>query len=41
MLDSKIITIKQHVWFKGRILLDQLKNGRPSAIIYFHMPDIW
>ena len=44
--DSYTITIKQIVRFQGRmhfekILLDQDKNGRQSAIIHFHMAVIW
>ena len=44
--DNYIITIKQNVRFQGRMhpgkfWLDQIQYGRLSAIIYFHMPDIW
>ena len=44
--DSYTITIKQNVRFQKRIdleknLLDQIQNGRLSAIIHFHMADIW
>ena len=40
------ITIKQIVRFQERmhfekIQLDQVQNGRQSAIIHFHMADIW
>ena len=40
------ITIKQNVWFQERmhlekIRLDKIQNGRLSAIIHFHMADIW
>ena len=43
--DSYIITIKQIVRFQERMHLekfqvDKIKNGRLSAIIYFHMPNI-
>ena len=39
-------TIKQIVRFQGRmhfekIQLDQVQNGRQSAIIHFHMAIIW
>ena len=38
--------IKQNVRFHERMhpeqfRLDQIQNGRLSAIFYFHMPDIW
>ena len=44
--DSWTITIKQNVQFQVGICsvkfqLDQIKNGRLSAIINFNMPDIW
>ena len=44
--DSYTITIKQIVRFQGRmhfekIQLDQVQNGRQSAIIHFYMADIW
>ena len=44
--DIYTITIKQIVRFQGRmhfekIQLDQVQNGRISAIIQFHMADIW
>ena len=44
--DSYTITIKQFVRFQERMhlekfRLDQIQNGRLSAIIYFHMSDIW
>ena len=44
--DSYTITIKQIVRFQGRmhfekIQLDQVQNGRKSAIIHFHMAVIW
>ena len=44
--DIYTITIKQIVRFQGRmhfekIQLDQVQNGRLSAIIQFHMADIW
>ena len=43
--DSLTITIKQNVRFQVGICsekfqLDQIKNGRLSAIINFNMPDI-
>ena len=44
--DSYIITIKQILRFQERMhfekfQLDQIQNGRLSAIIHFHMADIW
>ena len=44
--DSYTIAIKQIVRFQGRmhfekIQLDQVQNGRQSAIIHFYMADIW
>ena len=44
--DSYTITIKQIVRFQERMhfeknQLDQVKNGRRSAIIHFHMALIW
>ena len=42
--DSYTITIKQIVRFQERRHLekvDKIKNGRLSAIIHFHMADIW
>ena len=44
--DIYTITIKQIVWFQGRmhfekIQLDQVQNSRQSAIIHFHMAVIW
>ena len=44
--DIYTITIKQNVWFQERmhlekIRLDKIQNGRSSAIIHFHMADIW
>ena len=44
--DSYTITIKHSVRFQERMQfeknqLDQAQNGRLSAIIYFHMADIW
>ena len=44
--DIYTITIKQIVRFQGRmhfekIQLDQVQNGRQSAIIHFHMAVIW
>ena len=44
--DIYTITIKQIVSFQGRmhfekIQLDQVQNGRQSAIIHFHMAVIW
>ena len=38
--------MKQNVWFQERmhlekIRLDKIQNGRLSAIIHFHMADIW
>ena len=44
--DSYTITIKQIVRFQGRMhfeknQLDQVQNGRQSAIIHFYMADIW
>ena len=44
--DSYTITIKQIVRFQGRMnfeknQLDQVQNGRQSAIIHFHMAYIW
>ena len=44
--DSYTITNKQIVRFQGRMhflknLLDQVQNGRQSAIILFHMAVIW
>ena len=44
--DSYTITIKQIVRFQERMHLekfqvDKIKNGRLSAIIHFHMADIW
>ena len=44
--DSYTITIKQIVRFQERMhfekfRLDQIQNGRLSAIIHFHMADIW
>ena len=44
--DIHTITIKQIVRFQERlhfekIQLDQVKNGRQSAIIHFHMAVIW
>ena len=46
MLDGKTITIKQNVRFqeskhREKIRLDQIQNGHLSAIIHFHMADIW
>ena len=46
MLESRTIAIKQNVRFQERmhlvkIRLDQIKNGRLSAIIHFHMADIY
>ena len=43
--DSYIITIKQIVWFQermhlGKVQLDQIQNGRLSAIIHLDRPDI-
>ena len=40
------VTIKQNVRFQGRmhfekIQLDQVQNGRQSAIIHFHISVIW
>ena len=37
---------KKNVWFQERmhlekIWLDRIQNGRLSAIIHFHMADIW
>ena len=44
--DIYTITTKQIVRFQGRmhfekIQLDQVQNGRQSAIIHFHMAVIW
>ena len=44
--DIYTITIKQIVRFQERmhlkkIRLDEIQNGRLSAIIHFHMADIW
>ena len=44
--DSYTITIKQIVRFQERMhfeknQLDEVKNGRQSAIIHFHMALIW
>ena len=44
--DIYTITIKQIVRFQERmhfekIRLDKIQNGRLSAIIHFHMADIW
>ena len=44
--DSYTITIRQIVRFQERmsfekIQLDQVQNGRQSAIIHFHMAVIW
>ena len=44
--DIYTITIKQIVRFQERmhfvkIQLDQVQNGRQSAIIHFHMAGIW
>ena len=44
--DIYTITIKQIVRFQGRMhlkknQLDQVQNGRQSAIIHFHMAVIW
>ena len=44
--DSYTITIKQIVRFQERMRfekfqLDQVQNGRLSAIIHFHMAVIW
>ena len=44
--DSYTIAIKQIVRFQGRMhfekfQLDQVQNGRTSAIIHFHMAVIW
>ena len=44
--DNYTITIKQIVRFQERIHLekfqvDKIQNGRLSAIIHFHMADIW
>ena len=44
--DIYTITIKQIVRFQermhfGKFQLDQVQNGRQSAIIHFHMADIW
>ena len=44
--DSYTIIIKQIVRFQERMYLeknqlDQIQNGRLSAIIHFHMADIW
>ena len=44
--DIYTITIKQIVRFQERMRfeknqLDQVKNGRQSAIIHFHMAVIW
>ena len=44
--DSYTITIKQIVRFQERMLfekfqLDQVQNGRQSAVIHFHMAVIW
>ena len=46
MLDSLTITIKQNVRFQERmhlekIRLEQIQNGRFSAIIHSHMAVIW
>ena len=46
MLDVETITIKQNVRFQERMYLekfrlDQIQNGHLSAIIHFHMADIW
>ena len=46
VLDGKTITIKQNVRFQERMhlekfVLDQIQNGLLSAIIHFHMGDIW
>ena len=43
--DSYTITIKQLVWFQermhfGKFQLDQIQNGRLSAIIHLDRPDI-
>ena len=44
--DIYSITIKQMVWFQERMLfeknqLDQVQNGRQSALIHFYMAVIW
>ena len=42
--DIYTITIKQIVKFQGGCILkklDQVQNGRQSAIIHFHMAVIW
>ena len=44
--ESYTITIKQIVRFQERMhfeknWLDKIQNGRLSAIIHFHMADIW
>ena len=44
--DIYTITLKQIVRFQGRmhfgkIQLDQVQNGRQSAIIHFHIAVIW
>ena len=44
--DSYTITIKQIVKFQERMHLEKnwlkkIQNGRLSAIIHFHMADIW
>ena len=44
--DSYTITIKQNVRFQEMMHLekfrfDQIQNGLLSAIIHFHMADIW
>ena len=44
--DSYIITIKQIVSFQEsmhfeKFKLDQIQNGRLSAIIHLNRPDIW
>ena len=46
VLDGLTITIKQNVRFQERMhlekfQLDQIQNGLLSAIIHFHMADIW
>ena len=46
VLDGWTITIKQNVRFQDRMhlekfRLDQIQNGLLSAIIHFHMGDIW
>ena len=46
VLDGLTITVKQNVRFQEKMhlekfWLDQIQNGLLSAIIHFHMGDIW